>query len=216
MRVPQEAQEAAKAPQRAYPGDWIGFDLDLTLVDSRPGIGLCLSLLAEQTGTHIDVPLALSRIGPPIEVELANWFPSARVPEATAAFRTFMAHSGIQACQLMEGAAHTVETLRSYGINVMVVTAKPTNLAAATLHAVNIHVDAIAGGLWHLDKATALMQRNATTYVGDHVADIDAAKQAGAYAIAVATGSHSTSELVSAGADLVVADLVGLGDRLIA
>lgn len=52
----------------------VGFDLDMTLIDSRPGIRACYVALAERTGTYIDADLAITRLGPPLADELVNWF----------------------------------------------------------------------------------------------------------------------------------------------
>ena len=44
----------------------VGFDLDMTLIDSRPGIRACYQALSERTGTYIDADLAVTRLGPPL------------------------------------------------------------------------------------------------------------------------------------------------------
>ncbi|MCZ9344745.1 HAD family hydrolase, partial [Streptomyces sp. TRM76130] len=45
----------------------VGFDLDMTLIDSRPGIHACYVELSARTGTHVDADLAVTRLGPPLE-----------------------------------------------------------------------------------------------------------------------------------------------------
>ena len=52
----------------------VGFDLDMTLVDSRPGIRAVYDALAAESGIAIDSAAAVSRLGPPLEDELALWF----------------------------------------------------------------------------------------------------------------------------------------------
>jgi FMN phosphatase YigB (HAD superfamily) len=56
----------------------VGFDLDLTLLDSRPGVAATYRALSAAIGVHIDAELAASRLGPPLETELANWLPADR------------------------------------------------------------------------------------------------------------------------------------------
>ena len=56
----------------------VGFDLDLTLIDSRPGIAATYRALSARTGVYIDADAAVTRLGPPLEVELALWFPAER------------------------------------------------------------------------------------------------------------------------------------------
>ena len=56
-----------------------GFDLDMTLIDSRPGIKAVYDQLAVETGAHIDTDLVVSRLGPPVEWELEHWLPEPEV-----------------------------------------------------------------------------------------------------------------------------------------
>ena len=45
--------------------------------------------LSERTGVPIDTAAVVSRLGPPLETELANWFPIEDVPEMAAIYRGF-------------------------------------------------------------------------------------------------------------------------------
>ena len=54
----------------------VGFDLDMTLVDSRPGIRASMRALTEETGVPVDVDVVINRLGPKLEWELAHWFPA--------------------------------------------------------------------------------------------------------------------------------------------
>ena len=45
----------------------VGFDLDMTLVDTRPGIAAVLDALAAETGVEIDRTAAVGRLGPPLD-----------------------------------------------------------------------------------------------------------------------------------------------------
>src|SRR5439155_10536489 len=65
----------------------VGFDLDMTLVDSRPGIAAAFRRLSALTGVPIDADLAVTRLGPPLEHEIAYWYPAAEVPAAVARYR---------------------------------------------------------------------------------------------------------------------------------
>src|SRR5258705_10286434 len=58
----------------------VGLDLDLTLIDSKPGIAAALRALSDRTGVFIDADAAVTRLGPPLDVELALWFPAEQVP----------------------------------------------------------------------------------------------------------------------------------------
>ncbi|WP_419184106.1 HAD family hydrolase, partial [Streptomyces caniscabiei] len=65
----------------------VGFDLDMTLIDSRPGIHACYVALAARTGAYIDADLAITRLGPPLADELAHWFPAAEIPAMADLYR---------------------------------------------------------------------------------------------------------------------------------
>jgi phosphoglycolate phosphatase-like HAD superfamily hydrolase len=49
----------------------VGFDLDMTLIDSRPGIREAYLALTAETGVFVDADLAVSRLGPPLRTELS-------------------------------------------------------------------------------------------------------------------------------------------------
>ena len=53
----------------------VGFDLDMTLIDSRPAILASFAALAEDTGTAIDLAAVDSRLGIKLEDELVFWYP---------------------------------------------------------------------------------------------------------------------------------------------
>jgi phosphoglycolate phosphatase len=66
---------------------FVGFDLDMTLLDTRPGIAATCRALTERTGVHIDADAVVSRLGPPLAQELARWFPTSDVPGAVDLYR---------------------------------------------------------------------------------------------------------------------------------
>jgi phosphoglycolate phosphatase len=65
----------------------VGFDLDMTLVDSRPGIAATYHALTAQTGVYVDADAAVSRLGPPLRHELRRWFPPDEVETAVDTYR---------------------------------------------------------------------------------------------------------------------------------
>ncbi|MGW4248102.1 hypothetical protein ACWELQ_37085, partial [Nocardia sp. NPDC004722] len=65
----------------------VGFDLDMTLIDSRPGIAAVWDAVAAKTGVAIDSELVVSRLGPPLAHEAAQWFPEHEVPGVVAMYR---------------------------------------------------------------------------------------------------------------------------------
>jgi phosphoglycolate phosphatase len=186
----------------------IGFDLDMTLLDSRPGIRKSMQVLAAETGVDIDAELVLSRLGPKIDVELAQWFPSEDVPAMCDRYRAhYYEHCVDGGTLLLPGARESVEAVRARDGRVLAITAKSERLSKRCLDEVGIEVDAIVGYVHGDEKRDALIEHNATGYVGDTIADVRAAVDAGVHAIGVATGMHNVAELRAAGATVVMQSL---------
>ncbi|MFE9307676.1 HAD family hydrolase [Streptomyces sp. NPDC006706] len=194
----------------------VGFDLDMTLIDSRPGIRACYLELSERTGTYIDADLAVTRLGPPLAEELVNWFPAERVEAAGDLYRELYPAFAVSATPALTGAREAIEAVRQGGGRAIVVTAKYEPNAKLHLEHLGIEPDALIGDLWAERKAEALREYGARVYVGDHVGDVRGARAAGALSVAVATGPCDEGELRAAGADVVLADLTVFPDWLAA
>ncbi|MEU4333529.1 HAD hydrolase-like protein [Micromonospora lupini] len=185
----------------------VGFDLDMTLVDSRPGIAAAYRALTARTGVPVDADLAVSRLGPPLRTEIAHWFPPEQVESAVRVYRELYPAYAITPTLPLPGAREAIDAVRARGGRVLVVTSKIGRLAQLHLEHLGLTVDELAGDLFAEQKATALREHGATHYVGDHVADMVAAAAAGVPGIAVATGPCSSDELRAAGAKVVLDDL---------
>ncbi|MEV7329504.1 HAD family hydrolase [Micromonospora sp. NPDC093244] len=192
----------------------VGFDLDMTLVDSRPGIAATFRALTARTGVPVDADLAVSRLGPPLRTEIAHWFPPEHVESAVHAYRELYPAYAITPTVPMPGAREAIDAIRARGGRVLVVTAKMGRLARLHLEHLGFPVDELAGDLFAEQKASALREHDASHYVGDHVADMVAAGAAGVPGIAVATGPCSPDELRAAGAKVVLDDLYGFPGAL--
>ncbi|MEV1146564.1 HAD family hydrolase [Micromonospora sp. NPDC049799] len=196
----------------------VGFDLDMTLVDSRPGIAAAYRALTARTGVHVDAEVAVSRLGPPLRTEIAHWFPPEQVEEAVTIYRELYPAYAITPTVPLPGARAALDAVRARGGRVLVVTSKIGRLARLHLDHLGLTVDELAGDLFAEEKASALRAHGATHYVGDHVADMVAAGAAGVPGIGVATGPCSADDLHGAGAAVVLGDLGGFPaalDRMI-
>jgi phosphoglycolate phosphatase len=205
---PGSPQPGTLPPGTPQPGTplTVGFDLDMTLIDSRPGIKAVYDRLAAETGVFIDSELAITRLGPPLNDELVNWFPAERVEEMADRYRAIYPDHAIAPTPAMPGAAESVAAVRAAGGRAVVVTAKYE--PNARMHLDHVGIDAeVRGWLWAEAKAEALIEYGASVYVGDHTGDVRGARIAGALSVAVATGPCGPAELRAAGADVVLADL---------
>ncbi|MER5885122.1 HAD family hydrolase [Streptomyces sp. NPDC001941] len=198
MRIQDQAQPTTPV---------IGFDLDMTLIDSRPGIHACFVALSAETGVPVDADLAVTRLGPPLEQELAHWFPAEEVAATAERYRAMYPEYAIEPSPAMPGAKDAIQAVRDAGGRALVVTAKHGPNAALHLKHLGIEPDALVGSLWAEGKAEALREHGAGVYVGDHTGDVRGARAAGALSVGVTTGPCDAAELRAAGADVVLADL---------
>ncbi|UQA93598.1 HAD family hydrolase [Streptomyces halobius] len=185
----------------------VGFDLDMTLIDSRPGIKAAYEELSARTGTYIDADLAVTRLGPPLEQEIREWFPEERVAEISDVYRGLYPEHAISGALAMPGAREAIAGVQAAGGRAIVVTAKYEPNAELHLTHLGIDADAVIGSLWAKAKAEALREHGARIYVGDHTGDVLGAHTAGALSVAVPTGPCDASELRAAGADVLLGDL---------
>jgi phosphoglycolate phosphatase len=187
----------------------VGFDLDLTLLESRPGIRASLQRLSDETGVAIDVDLVVGRLGPKLEWELAHWFPADEVDRMSDRYREiYWDECTGDGTTLLPGARAAVGAVREREGGVVIVTAKSAPLAFRCLATVGIEADAVAGHVHGDEKRDALRDHGVGIYVGDTVADVRAAVDASALAVGVTTGPDDARALVAANADLVLDSLV--------
>lgn len=185
----------------------VGFDLDMTLLDSRAGIKATYDELSHQTGVSIDSAAAVTRLGPPVQHELRRWFGADQVAAATARYLELYPRYAIASSTLMPGAHEALAAVRRHGGRCVVVTAKHEPNAALHLTHLGLDADEVVGWLWGGAKGPALAERRTAVYVGDHVLDVEGARAAGATSVAVSTGPCTAEELAVAGADVVLSDL---------
>ncbi|MFJ4653129.1 HAD family hydrolase [Nocardia sp. NPDC088792] len=185
----------------------VGFDLDMTLIDSRPGIAAVWDAVAAKTGVPIDSELVVSRLGPPLATEAAEWFPEEQVPDIVALYRSLYPGLAIEPSLHLPGAVDAVAAVHAAGGKVLVITAKNQPQAQLHLDFLGLEVDDLVGGVWAEEKGEVLREHGASIYVGDHLGDVRGAKFADATAVGVTTGPYSAAELSAAGADVVLPDL---------
>ncbi|MFG1685565.1 HAD family hydrolase [Nonomuraea sp. NPDC049269] len=190
----------------------VGFDLDMTLADTRSGIAAVYDELSARLGVLIDSKAIITRLGPPLEQELANWLPLEAIPEAVRLFREIYPELGVPVHTAMAGAAEAIEAVRAQGGRIIVVTGKNLRDATSTVELLGLAVDEVVGAVFGADKGSALARFGAAAYVGDHVADIEAARAGGAVSVTVATGPYTLGELRDHGADVALGDLTEFAD----
>jgi phosphoglycolate phosphatase-like HAD superfamily hydrolase len=192
----------------------VGFDLDLTLIDTTPGFARVLEVLGEELGVRLPVPDMVARLGPPLDHLLRPHLAEEAVGPAVDRFRVLYPDHAITTVPLLPGAADAVAAVRAHGGRVVVVTGKFTPNARLHVEHLGLHVDALVGEVWGSGKGAALRREGASMYVGDHVHDVEGARAAGALSVSVATGGSSRAELEAAGTDVLLEDLAAFPDWL--
>ena len=186
----------------------VGFDLDMTLVDSAEGISEAIVAVCALHGVEIQYEDAASTIGLPLDLVFPKWLPDLPYEELLDEYRDHYGRYGIPKSRLLPGASESLERVRSLGGRVVVVSAKKADFVQRVLDTVGLQADSIHGYLFAERKGQALRDEGAGVYVGDHPGDIKAARAAAAVSVVVPTGPTSVEELKAAGPDVVLTSLV--------
>ena len=189
----------------------VGFDLDMTLIDSRPAIMAAFAELARQTATAIDLAAVDSRLGIKLEDEVAFWFPPGQRVAAVGCYRRHYVRLAPRLTTIMPGAREAVAAVRAAGERVVIITAKHPVSVEPSLRAVGLAADELFTHVHGAEKAVVLRDLDAAAYVGDSPPDM-AAADAGVQAVGVTTGSFSGRELAAAGASVVLDSLADFPD----
>lgn len=196
----------------AGPGPVVGFDLDMTLVDSVAGIAATLRATLAESGRTVTDEQVWPLVGVGLETVVTILAPDLHAPSLVTRYRELYPVHGLGPIALLPGAAGALAAVHAAGGRVLVVSAKAEPAILAVLAHVGLDrppagPDVVAGGLFGAGKGVLLRQEGADVYVGDHPGDVEAALVAGATSVGVSTGPHTAGELLAAGADVVLADL---------
>jgi len=185
----------------------VGFDLDMTLIDSRRAILASFAGVAADTGVAIDPAGVTSRLGIKLEDELAYWFPPGEIAEAMRVYRVHYLRLAGPLTSRLPGAAEALAAVRAAGAPAVVITAKYELTARLSLEGVGLSADELFADAHGPEKGAILKAIGAAVYVGDTPADMAAAAAAGTHAVGVATGSFTAADLRAAGAADVLSSL---------
>ena len=185
----------------------VGFDLDMTLIDSRSAILASFAELGRDTATTIDLEAVDQRLGIKLEDELAFWYPPDRRAAAAAIYRRHYVRLAGQMTTALPGAHEALAAVRATGERAVIITAKHAISVEPSLRAVGLEADEVFTFVHGPEKAAVLSRISAAAYVGDSPPDMAAAAQAGVRAVGVPTGSFSADDLTRAGAEVVLGSL---------
>ena len=185
----------------------VGFDLDMTLIDSRRAILVTWAALAADTGVPVDLADVDRRLGAKLEDEIALWFPPGQRDDAVARYRRHYLTVAAELTTALPGAAEALAAVRQAGQAAVIITAKHVSSAGPSLAAAGLSGDDLFTNVHGAEKAAVLIRIGAAAYVGDTPADMQAATAAGVIAVAMPTGSFPAADLRAAGADVLLTSL---------
>ena len=186
----------------------VGFDLDMTLIDARPGVAAAIDLVGEEFGLPLDGARFAANLGPPLQDMFRDaGMPEDKIPALMDRYRALYPTVVIETTVAMPGAEAAMAAVRELGGRIVVVTGKFEPNARLHVQALGWDVDHLTGELWSSAKGAVLRDQGAAIYVGDHIGDVRGAQEAGAVSVAVTTGPCGAEELADAGADVVLDSL---------
>jgi uncharacterized protein len=186
----------------------VGFDLDMTLIDTTAGFVATLEALGAELGVALPAAeLGARALGPPLDQTLAPYLPEAEVAGAIDRFRAIYPDHAIRATPHLAGAPEALAAVRRHHGRIVLVTGKFTPNAQLHVDHLGLDVDLVSGNVWGEGKAAVLREEGAGIYVGDHVHDVAGARAAGALSVSVVTGGSTRDELLAAGTDVLLDDL---------
>lgn len=188
----------------------VGFDLDMTLVDSSEGIVATVQAALADWGVSVTRADIWPSMGIPLDQILGPHLPADQVRSAMARYRELYPLIGVPQARLLPGAVEAFAAVRALHGRVVVVSAKTERAVHLVLEHVGLTPDVVAGDLFAADKAVALRAHGVSVYVGDHSGDVAGARAAGAASVGVTTGPVSADDLRAAGADVVLDTLLDL------
>lgn len=187
----------------------VGFDLDMTLVDSSDGIVATATAALAERGVAADEAALRSTIGIPLEAMLAPYLPAELVLPTADRYRELYPELGVPRAAALPGAAEAFAAVRALHGRVVVVSAKLESAVRCVLDHVGLAPDVVVGRLFGADKGIALREHGVHVYCGDHPGDVEGAHAAGAVAVGLPTGPHDAAALEACGADVVLPSLTG-------
>ena len=185
----------------------VGFDLDLTLIDSRASILASFRAVASGTGVSLDLDEIETRMGLKLEDELAHWFDATQIAAVAALYRRHYVAIAPTSTTAMPGAHESLRAVKESGAETVIITAKHESSVGLCLEATGLSADQVFTLAHGPEKAVILRRIGASLYVGDTPADVRAARDASVTAVGVLTGSFDASALAAAGADVTLESL---------
>ncbi|WP_231388750.1 ATP-dependent sacrificial sulfur transferase LarE [Marmoricola sp. URHB0036] len=185
----------------------VGFDLDMTLIDTVVGFAATLDVLGAELGVEFPTAEMTANLGPPLDLLLEPHLPAEQIVPAVERFREIYPDTAVTPTPAFPGVAAALAAVRRHHGRIVLVTGKHTPNAQLHVDHLGLDVDVVEGRVWGTGKGEVLRRHDADIYVGDHVHDVEGARAAGITSVSVLTGGSTREQLEEAGTDVVLADL---------
>jgi len=184
----------------------IGFDLDMTLVDSSDAILKSAQATLFEFGSinKISETEIRSTVGLPMKDSLTKWLGSEVSSTAFQYYKDYYIREGQNFSFAMPGAVSLLEKLVEKNIEYCIISAKDTLVAETQLAFLNFPESKIFGNRFRAQKTSAMKEFGCHVYVGDHIEDYEASRHAGVDFIGVDFNrSHDLRGLMPSGTPII-------------
>src|SRR6476619_3337717 len=100
----------------------VGFDLDMTLIDTVPGFTATLHVLGAELGVEFTVAEMTARLGPPLDHLLSEHLAEDALGPAGDRFRALYPHHAVARVRALPGAHEAIVNVRREHVRVAVAT----------------------------------------------------------------------------------------------
>lgn len=201
--------------------DYILFDLDGTLTDSKPGIIECIAYALEKENVPYTNQILDKMVGPPFRVSMHD-FLGLEVPEIEkliGIYRGVYEEYGYKNCKVFEGVEQMLSALKNAGKVLGVATSKPIKFTQMIMRDFDLgkYFDYVAGASSDASKEAksdviqgalenlGVKDKSKVLMVGDRLYDIEGAHMQGIDCAAVLYGYGSKEEFEEYKAEYILA-----------
>lgn len=201
--------------------DYILFDLDGTLTDSKPGIIECIAYALEKENVPYTNQILDKMVGPPFRVSMHD-FLGLEMPEIEkliGIYRGVYEEYGYKNCKVFEGVEQMLSALKNAGKVLGVATSKPIKFTQMIMRDFDIgkYFDYVAGASSDASKEAksdviqgalenlGVKDKSKVLMVGDRLYDIEGAHMQGIDCAAVLYGYGSKEEFEEYKAEYILA-----------
>lgn len=201
--------------------DYILFDLDGTITDSKPGIINCIKYALDGKGImHPADNIFDKMVGPPFRVSMKEFLglDMPMIEQLITLYRGKYEVDGWRQCKIYDGVTDMLDALKAAGKHLAIATSKPIKFTDIMVRELGLlkYFDFVGGAssdasrdskadvINHVLEKLGVEDKSKVLMVGDRLYDIEGAKLCGVECAAVMWGYGSEEEFKQYGADYIL------------